>query len=57
MASDYFRVSCTAASFVWRYVECLGLETLVGTGTMDLVFGGALVLTSGFENDFKRAFH
>ena len=27
------------------------------TGFMDLVSGGTLVLTSGYENEFKRAFH
>ena len=57
MASDNFGVSCIAAPFVWGYVECSGLETLVGTGSLDLVSGGASVLISGPENEFKRVFH
>ena len=49
-ASDYFRVSCTAALFVWGYIECSRLETLVSYGFMDIVSGGASELISGAEN-------
>ena len=42
---------------MWGYVECSGLETLVGIGSVDLVSEGASVFTSGPENEFKRAFH
>ena len=54
MASDYFGVSYTVAPFVWGYIECSGLGTLIGTGPLDLVPGGASVLTFRPENEFKK---
>ena len=57
VAFDYFGVSSTAAPVVRGYVKCSGLNTLVGTSPLDLVSGGTSVLTSGFENEFKKAFH
>ena len=49
VASNYFGVSYTAATFVRGYIECSRLATVVGTGPLDLVSGGASVLTSGLE--------